>query len=218
MPNIQPKELLFAGARYLRDRPGVLAQVAINAASMKVTVPLDVLRYFADKLLSGKKNAPKDVLLEERAPGLHLAASVSAMGTPVRFGATVKIDSVDLSEDELRISLKLSEVALKLEAKSDSPVAALIQSGALDLSKPGNLVKFMPNRPAALIEADGDRIVIDLMKEKKFAENPKVRRILDLIAPVLSVRSIRTEDDALVIALKAKPSGVPQVISRARMK
>ena len=35
-----------------------------------------------------------------------------------------------------------------------------MKSGALDLSKPGNMVAFMPKRPAALVDAKDDRITL----------------------------------------------------------
>ena len=59
----------------------------------------------------------------------------------------------------MRIGMRLSDVKLALLGESDAPVATLIKSGALDLSKPGNLVKFLPKRPPAIVEAEGDRIV-----------------------------------------------------------
>ena len=216
MAKLDPKQLLRAGARYLREHPGVLGKVVFNAAALKVTVPLDVLRFFAGKLGEGKKSAPKDVLVEARSPALHVGASVSAMGTPIRFAASIKIEEARIGEHELRFDIRLSEVSLKLEGESDSPIGALIKSGALDLSKPGNLAKFMPNRPPALVEAEGDRIVLDLMKDAKIAGNPKVRRVLDLLSPVLQLKGIATEGDNLVIAFRAKPSGVSEVVSRMR--
>jgi len=216
MAKLDPKQLLRAGARYLREHPGVLGKVVFNAAALKVTVPLDVLRYFAAKLGEGKKSALKNVLVEARSPSLHVGASVNAMGTPIRFGASIKVDDVRIGENELRFELRLANVSLALEGDSDSPIGALIKSGALDLSKPGNLAKFMPNRPPALVEAGEDRIVLDLMKDEKIASNPRVRRILDLVTPVLALRSIKTEDDHLVLAFRAIPGGVPEVVSRFR--
>lgn len=216
MPKLDPKDLLFTAARYLKEHPTVLGRVAINAAAWKITIPLDVLRYFAAKAGEGKKNAPKDVVVEARPPAIHAAASVNAMGTAIRAGATVRIDQVTIGPDILRFDIRLSDVNLKLEAPSDSPVATLIQSGALDLSKPGNLAKFMPNRPPALVEAEDDHIAVDLMKDKKLSANPKLRRALELVSPVLGIRAIKTEGDNLVIALKPNPAGVGEVVSKVR--
>ena len=216
MAKIDPKELFKLGARYLREHPDVLRRVAFNAVLLRVTIPLDVFRYFAETFGKDNKKAPKDVVVEAQPPAIKIGASVSAMGTPIRFAAAIRVDEVGLGAQELRFALTLSDVSLKLEGKSDSPVAALIQSGALDLSKPGNLAKFMPNRPPALVEAEDDRIVVDLMRDEKIAKNPKVRRILDLVVPILAIKSVRTEHDALVIALRAIPSGVPAVVGHLR--
>jgi hypothetical protein len=215
VPSLSPKAALLLAGRYLREHPRVLQHVAINTVRLKVTVPLDLLRYFVAQT-AGKKKAPKDVVLEASPPVLKVAASVDLMGTPIRFGAGIKVDEIRLGLEELRIEIRLSEVSLRLEGPSDSPVAALIKSGALDLSKPGNLAKYMPNRPPTLIEAEDDRIVLDLMKDAKIAQNPKVRKILEIIVPVLAIRSFGTEGDALVIALRPKPSGVPTMLQKVR--
>lgn len=217
MPKIDPKAVLRAAARYVKENPSVARRVAINAVAMKITVPLDVLRYLVAKN-AGKKNAPKDVVLETQAPSLRAAASVNAMGTPLRVGASVRVEEVRISTEEIWIDLRLSDVLLRLEGASESPIAALLKSGALDLSKPGNLARYMPNRPAALVEAEDDRLVLDLMKVDKIAQNPRVMRILELVTPVLGIKSVKTDEDAIVIALSPKPSGVPTVIERVRSR
>ena len=216
MPKLDPKQLLRAGARYLRSNPGVVGKAAVNAAGLKLTLPLDVARYFAAKLSEGQKKAPKDLLIEARPPAIRVAASVDAMGTAIRFAASIRIAEVRIGQDELRFDIRLADLSLRLEGESDSPVATLIKSGALDLSKPGNLVNFMPKKPPMIVEAADDRIVLDLMRDKKIAENPKVRRALALITPVLTLRSIYTENDELVIALKAIPAGLVEVLAKLR--
>ena len=130
----------------------------------------------------------------------------------VRASAAIKIDEVDFSGDALRVSVRLSDVKLALIGESETPVATLIKSGALDLSKPGNLVKFIPKRPAAIVEADGDRIVVDLMKVPRIGKNAKIRRLLSIIVPVLNVRAIETDRDHLYVALKASPFGLGQAL------
>ena len=40
-------------------------------------------------------------------------------------------------------------------------------------------MKFLPKRPPAIVEADGDRIVLDLMKVPAVADNRRLRRMLD---------------------------------------
>jgi hypothetical protein len=162
------------------------------------------------------KKAPKDVDIGSAPPALRLAASVDAMGTPLRASASIKVDEVSIAPGSIRIGVRLSEVQLKLLAESETPVATLVKSGALDLSKPGNLVKFIPKRPPMIVEAEGDRIVVDLMKLPKLAENPALRRALSIVAPVLGIRAIETDRDHVYVALKANPLGLPQALSALR--
>ena len=70
------------------------------------------------------------------------------MGTTVRAGASIRVDQIEVSDTQFKVTLRLSDVTMKVLGESFTPVAGLIKSGALDLSKPGNLAKFMPKRPA----------------------------------------------------------------------
>jgi hypothetical protein len=209
------KAALVAAARYIQHNPRILLEVAMNATGLKVTVPLSALRYFGEKLGETKKG-PKDLVVEAVPPGLRVSATVNAMGTPLRVGATIAINQVHLDEKEFKLDVQLTNVILRIDGASDSPVAALVKSGALDLSKPGNLVKFLPNRPKLIVEANNDTLVLDLMREPKFTEHPTVKKVLGLIVPVLGLRSIETEGDTLVIALQAKPEGLPRVVEAVK--
>ena len=130
------------------------------------------------------------------------------MGTPVRASGSIEVTDVQLTPTAARISLRAYDVKLVLAGESDSPVATLIKSGALDLSKPGNLLKFLPKRPAVIVEAEGDRLVLDLLKAPKLAKNPQLRRALSIASPLLGIRRIETDTSHLYVALKATPSGV----------
>jgi hypothetical protein len=138
------------------------------------------------------------------------------MGTPVRASAAIRVDAIDLSPDAMRIGLRLSEVNVALIGTSDSPVAMLIKSGALDLSKPGNLLKFLPKRPAAIIDADGDRVVIDLMRIPAVANSPGLRWALAVVTPVVSVRAIETDRDHIYVALRTSARGLPRALAALR--
>jgi hypothetical protein len=105
---------------------------------------------------------------------------------------------------------------LALIGDSTTPVATLIKSGALDLSKPGNLVKFLPKLPPAIVLADDDRIVLDLMKIPALAGNEMLRRALAIVTPVMSVRAVETDHDHLYVALRASPRGLPRAIAALR--
>ncbi len=121
-----------------------------------------------------------------------------------------------MSPESMRVTVRLRDVKLELVGESDSPVATLIKSGALDLSKPGNLVKFIPKRPPAIVEAEGDRIVVDLMKVPKIAENARLRKALSIVTPVLGVGAIETDSDHLYVKLRASPLGLLESVNAIR--
>src|SRR5258706_9986535 len=160
MPKLDVRALVQAAVGYVRQNPDEILKAAVNAAGLRFGIPLAALRYLSAQAPQGKKS-PKDIEIGSAPPALRLSASVDAMGTPLRATASIKIDEVEISPDALRIGVRLSEVKLSLLGESDAPIATLIKSGALDLSKPGNLVKFVPKRPAAIVEAENDRIVVD---------------------------------------------------------
>jgi hypothetical protein len=199
----------------VKRNPDEVVKAAVNAASLKFGVPLAALRWLVGQAKPDKK-APKDIEIGTSPPALRLSASVDAMGTPIRASAAIRIDEVSVTSDSFRIGIRLNDVKLALLGESDSPVATLIKSGALDLSKPGNLVKYIPKRPALVVEAEGDRVVVDLMRIPALARNGKVRRILSIVSPVLGIRAIETDRDHIYVALRAKPAGLPQAIEAFR--
>lgn len=209
-----PRAMLQAAVGYVRKNPDEVVRAAVNATGLRFGVPIATLRWFAGQLTGAK--APKDVEISSAPPALRFSAVVDAMGTPVRASAAIKIDEVTITEDSLRIGVRLREVKLALVGDSESPVATLIKSGALDLSKPGNLVKFIPKRPAAVVEADGDRVVVDLMKVPKLASDPRIRRALGVLSPVLGIRAIETDRDHVYVKLRATPAGLPEAIGKLR--
>jgi hypothetical protein len=210
----KPRAMIKAAVGYVRKNPDEVVRAAVNATGLRFGIPLATLRWFAGQLTGAK--APKDVEISAAPPALRFSAVVDAMGTAVRASAAVKIDEVTITEDSVRIGVRLREVKLALVGDSDSPVATLIKSGALDLSKPGNLVKFVPKKPPAIVEAEGDRVVIDLMKMPKLANDPKVRKLLSLISPVLGIRAIETDRDHLYVKLRATPAGLPEALGKLR--
>ena len=211
-----PRAMLQAAVGYVRKNPEEVVRAAVNATGLRFGVPLATLRWFAGQIKGSK--APKDVEISSSPPALRFSAVVDAMGTPVRASAALKIDEVEITEESIRVGVRLRDVKLALVGESDSPVATLIKSGALDLSKPGNLVKFIPKKPPAVVEADGDRIVVDLMKMPKLASDPRIRRALSVVAPVLGIRAIETDRDHVYVKLRATPGGLPEAIGKLRTR
>ena len=211
---VNPRALFKDALDYLRRNPEEVVLAARNAAGLRFGLPVAALRYFTSQI-KGRK-APKDIELSTSPPDLRFAATLDVMGTPVRASSSVKIDDVSIAPDAVRIGIRLVGMKLDLLKDDGSPVSMLIKSGALDLTKPANLVSFAPKTPEALVEADGDRIVLDLMKVPKLASNAAFRKALAIVAPLVGVRKVEADADHVYIALRATPSGLIQAIQAIR--
>lgn len=207
------KSALVRYARsYLAEHPEELLRAAQNVALLRLGVPVSLFEFLAGQL-KGRK-APKDVVVDAVPPGIRFGATVNAMGTQLRAQASIFIEAVRLNPAEARFEIRLKDLDLRVLDESESPVAALIRSGALDLSKPGNLVAYMPKRPPSLVEAAEDRIVIDLMKDPKLAK--RLARVASLVTPVVSIRSIETDARHLDLYFRCFPDGLTNALSSLR--
>jgi hypothetical protein len=223
MPRLDKKVILSRATNYLKQHPEELLRAAKGALGLRFGVPLDALRYLAAELTgglgegAGKSKLPKDIQIDSVPPGIRIAMTVEAPGgTSLRVSLCLFIEEIHLTSDELRVGTRISEMTLKVLDGFQTPVAALVQSGALDLSKPGNLVAFIPKRPPLIVDAKDDRIVIDALKIPKVADNPKIRKALAVTTPVLQVRAIRSKDDHLDVHLRASLSGLGTAVAAAR--
>jgi hypothetical protein len=212
---LDARAVLNAAVDYVRKNPDELVRAAINAAGLRFGIPIAALRWVTTQAKLPRK-APRDIDIGSSPPAIRISLSLDAMGTPVRASAAIKVDEIDLSPSAMRVGLRLSDVRLALLGESETPVATLIKSGALDLSKPGNLVKFLPKRPAAIVDADGDRIVLDLMRVPAVAGNDRLRRALAILTPVVNVRAVETDSDHVYVALRASPGGWPRALAAVR--
>jgi hypothetical protein len=206
---------LRSAGRFMVKHPTTMLSMARHALGMRIAVPLDAMRWFIANTPPSKK-APQDVTITSRPPAIGIGATIDLMGTTVRAGASIRVDQIEVSDTAFKVSLKLSDVTMKVLGESFTPVAGLIKSGALDLSKPGNLAKFMPKRPPVLVEAHDDLIVLDLMQNPKFAANERVRGVLATLTPVTQVAGLSTEGDFLIVQLRVSPFGLPRALNAAR--
>lgn len=207
--------VLGAAGGYLKKHPEEVLRAVKNALVLRFGVPIDALRWAAGQV-SGPK-APKDVEIEAVPPGIRFAATVKEMGATVRASAVVFIDRVSLNDEELRFEIRLDDVsATVLEDNGASPVATLLKSGALDLSKPGNLAAYMPKRPPMLVEAEDDRIVLDIMKHPKLSKGGKIQAAVAAVTALTSIRAIETDWDHLDVSFSAFPRGVGDFLAAAR--
>ncbi len=215
MPRPDRKAIVNAAKNYLREHPEEILRALKGALGLRLGLPLDALRYIARELTGGKK-APKDIEIDSAPPGVRVSMTVEAVGSVLRVSLVLYVEEVHITPDEIRFATRVADLALKVLDGFQTPVAALVQSGALDLSKPGNLVAFIPKRPPMIVDAKDDRIVLDVLKLPKLAENNKVKRMLAIATPVINVRAIRSKDDHLDVHLKASLAGIPDAVAAAR--
>jgi hypothetical protein len=207
------RQAFDAASGYLRRNPQELTRSLWSLLGLRVGVPLDALRWLLDRVArSGKVQDP---VLTEVPPGMRLTATIDLMKTPVRASAVVYIDRMVITPAQIRIETRLEEIWMEVQGEAQGPIAALIKSGALDLSKPGNLAKYMP-LPPTVVEARDNRIVLDLMKDPKIAGNPMVQRVLPLITPVVTAYALETDDDHLEVTFRPLPDGLRPAASAIR--
>lgn len=206
---------LRSAGRFMAKNPTTVIGMARHALGMRIAIPLDSVRWFIANTPPSKK-APQDVTVMTRPPAVVVGATIDLMGTSVRASAAIKIDQIDIAPEQVKVKVRLSNVDLKVLGDAATPVAALIKSGALDLSKPGNLLKFAPKKPDVLVEANDDVMVIDIMRNPAVRQNAKVRRVLEALTPVVNVVGIATDGDFLTLQLRATPLGFPRALNAAR--
>ncbi len=199
---------------YLRRHPEEVLRVAKNVAQMKVGVPVPALLWLAKELGAGK--VPEDLVLEARNPGIFAQASFSMMKTPVRGSAIIIVERIEMKTDAILVDLRFEEISLAVtDPRAGTPVAALLQSGALDLSRPGDLLSYMPTRPAMLVEARANVITLDLLKHPTLSAE-RARRWVSILVGVVGIETIRTEGQHLDVAFSPFPSGASEAWSRIR--
>lgn len=202
------EDAIEAAKGYLKSNPTELIHAAKNALGLRLGIPFAALRWLCKQAeASGKV---KHLDLTARAPGIGFTADLDLMSTPVRASGVVFIERVAFSEEELTIAIRLEDVKLKVTGEAATPVAALIKSGALDLSSPGNLAAHLPSRPRVLVEAEGSRLVLDLMRDRRIGENPLVRIAVGLLTSFITVHGIETSAEYLDVVFRTFPRGYVQ--------
>lgn len=211
------REALLSASRYWVRNPMTLAKVLGHAAGLRLAIPLDAARWAVANLLTGDK-VPSDVTVAARPPALAVGATLNVMGNKLRIGSAIRINDVQITGDEMLFTVQINDVDVNPLGDPNSNLAKLINSGALDFSKIGTLLNTFARgkTPPAVVSAKEDTLVLDLMQVEQIAENPIVRRVISTLTPVMNVVGIRTEDDLLLLQLKATPAGITEAVAAAR--
>jgi hypothetical protein len=203
---------LSAGLGYFKNPLSVL-QAARDAAKLRLTVPLDLVRWGLGKIRS---KAVGEFSVAAEPPGIRLGLVATVMGNQLRVGAVVNVEQIELGPDMLRLTIRVNGLAVEPQGMVAGPISALLSSGAIDLSKPGNLMGFLPKKPAMIAEAKDDRFVLDLLQIASLRDNLRVQKILSMLTPVVTIRDLVTSGDALLVGLRFHPSGLPLLLAALR--
>jgi hypothetical protein len=211
---VDPKNMLMGCVAYLREHPQEILRAARQALHLRFGVPVAALRWLVFQL-DGRGGHPADVEIEAVPPGIRVTATVEEMGTLLRGSAILTVEDVRISAEELRVEVRLTEVSVRLlDDQSNTPLAALIRSGALDLSRTANLVAQMPTRPVVLVEAIENRLILDFMRLPLLSADERLRRLVGAISSLLSIKAVETDATHLDVAISALPSGLGALFSK----
>jgi hypothetical protein len=197
------------GLSYLRSNPLVLMRAARNAARFELSVPIQLLQWAIDRRPRGK--GPERIELFDADPAIGVSLTVDLYGTKIDVSAKIEIESIENGGESFTITMRVHDLAVT--APPNSPAAMMI--GSLDLSRPGNLMNMMPQKHAALVSAEGDRFVIDLLKIPALAKNANFRRALAALS-FMRVRGVRADHELLAIGVNVNPLAIPAALGRAR--
>lgn len=207
-----PKKAVRAASTYLKTHPEEVVRAAKNAASLRVGVPLSALRWLIRELWS--KQAPRDLRIEAKSPGIFVSGIVTLMKTDVRFSTVLLFERIDFGPEALFVTVRLSQFQLQVtDDAAATPISALLRSGALDLSRPGDLVSYLPSPPPFLLEAKGDRFELDLLRLPALSQR-RAQLIVRALTPWVGVGTVRSADDHIDIALKPLPAGARSAFER----
>jgi hypothetical protein len=207
------RDAVTSASRYVVQNPGMIARMLAHAIAFRLPIPLDAIKWLADNLANAPGSPP--VTIDSAPPGLQLQGSIAIMGNTMQASAIVNVTEIQLSPDVFNVTVVVADLALEAE-NSASPLAQLLKSGALDLTRPADLLKFMGKTPAVIADAHVDTFKLDLLKVPEVAQNDGIRRALNAFTPVVTVREIFSQDDLLLVAFQANPSGLPNTLSAVR--
>ena len=207
------RDAVTSASRYVVQNPGMIARMLAHALAFRLPIPLHAVEWLANALGNPAGDTP--VSVESAAPGLAVRGTVAVMGNTMKASAVVNITEVQLAPDVFRVKLVVEDLDLVADNDS-SPLAQLLKSGALDLTKPADLLKFTGKKPAVIADAHVDTFELDLLNVPAVALNESVRQALNAFTPVVTVSEIFSQDDLLLIAFQAMPGGIPHTVAAVR--
>lgn len=187
-------------------------RLAAHALGGRITIPLSWVR----SRLSGLGDK---VLLEVSAatPGLLVRGEAHALGAAIVFSTRVDVGGIEVNGEQRTIRCRLTNVELRTDENAPGPLADAIRNGMIDTTQPGTLIGNMMALPDMIVEAQGQDVVVDLMRVPAIARDDLTRTAVATTTSLLGVTAVHVEDDAIQLKLGVLPGGPKEaVLSTAR--
>jgi hypothetical protein len=195
-----------------RLEPAQALRFAMQALGGRISIPLSSIRGRLGRL------SDKVALdIEAVSPGLRVRGEAHALGAPISFAARVDADGVHIEGERRTVRIRLSEVELSTSEDAPGPLADAIRNGMIDTNNPATLIGNMISLPDMIVEAEGQDVVIDLMRVPAIQRDEMLRTAVAAATSYLCVKGIRVSDDAIELQLGLLPGGPKEAaLSTAR--
>lgn len=193
-------------------KPGQALRLVVQALGGRISIPLSLVRSqvanFSDKVALD---------VEPVSPGLQVSGRAEALGAPIAFSARIDAEGVHVEGQQRTVTIRLSEVTLSTDEDAPGPLADAIRNGMIDTQNPATLIGNMMPLPDLVVRAEGQEVVIDLMRVPAIAADARLQTAFAAVTSVLCVSSVQISGDAIVLGLGVLPGGPKEAaLSTAR--
>jgi hypothetical protein len=155
--------------------------------------------------------------IEAASPGLRIRGEANALGAPIAFAARIDADGIHVEGVRRTVRIHLSEVDLSTSEDAPGPLAEAIRTGMIDTKNPATLIGNMISLPEMVVSAEGQDVVIDLMKIPRVQRDENLQAAVAAATSYLCVAGIQTSGDTVELQLGLLPGGVKEAaLSTAR--
>jgi hypothetical protein len=195
-----------------RLEPAQALRLVAQALGGRISIPLSAVRSRVARI---SEKVALD--LEAVSPGLRVQGAAEALGAPIAFAARVDADGVYVEGERRIVRIRLSEVELSTDDDAPGPLADAIRNGMIDTNHPATLIGNMITLPDMIVKAEGQEVVIDLMRIPAIQRDDALRAAFSVATSFLGVTSVELSDDAIELRLGLLPAGPKEAaLSTAR--
>jgi hypothetical protein len=195
-----------------RLQPAGALRLLMQTLGGRISIPLSRIRARIARL------SEKITLeIDAESPGLRIRGEAHALGAPIGFAARIDAQGVYVDGEHRTIRIRLSDVELSTREDAPGPLAEAIRTGMIDTDNPGTLIGNMISLPEMIVSAEGQDVVIDLMKIPAIQRDERLQAALAAATSYLCVTDIQISGDAVELQLGLLPGGVREAaLSTAR--